>query len=327
MDPAPAPAEQKSEGEAVQASPDAGKTSQDSSAGIDGANASPRGKSRDHSTSRARIGVAMMALGACLMFASCHGETGARGRRAHERRLSPASAEAATERGAFTGEVPPPGPGFVTDAAGALSSESHVALTNELAQLETATGGGQMGVAIFTTLSGIPVEDAALRVARSWALGREGVDDGALLLIATEDREVRLEIGLGWEGAIPDARAGDIIRAATPALRSGDWGGAALEAVRQVRAAALGEPAPKRRSGHDGDGAGRTSALGILAFFAGFVLWGSSSNGKSAATGRNARRTAAGAAPMRPGGAFHHAGGAFRGGGGRFGGGGASGRF
>ncbi|MBQ3810068.1 MAG: TPM domain-containing protein, partial [Kiritimatiellae bacterium] len=171
---------------------------------------------------RRAVGQVLMLLGAGLLFQSC---------RLACRPSEDAPVAGAAAAGAVTGEVPPPEPGFVVDKAGAFSPGARAALTNEIAALEAATGGGQMGVAVFTTLSGIPVEDAALRIARVWRLGREGVDDGALLLVATKDREVRLEIGLGWEGAIPDARAGDVIRAITPDLKAGDWGAAAVEAV------------------------------------------------------------------------------------------------
>ena len=268
------------------------------------------------------IGKILMALGAGAILQSCHTE--ALKREASEPPAAAAKAEAA-RGGAFTGAVPDLEPGFVADPGGLLDAAARTALTNEIAALEAATGGGQMGVALFTTLSGIPVEDAALRIARTWQLGREGVDDGALLLVATEDREMRLEVGLGWEGVIPDSVAGDILREISPELKAGNWGEAAQDAVRRVRAAALGEPAPPRRRGN-GDGGSSFPALplGLFSLFVGFAMWDNSRN-----AGKKPRGTGAGApdAPFPPS-APHLGGGAFRGGGGgRFGGGGASGRF
>ena len=267
---------------------------------------------------RRAVGQILMVLGAGMVLQSC---------RVACRPAPDASVRSVADAGAgsFTGEIPPPEPGFVLDRAEAFSPETRASLTNEIAMLETATGGGQMGVAVFATLGGVPVEDAALRVARAWRLGREGVDDGALLLIATQDREVRLEIGLGWEGVIPDARAGDIIRAITPDLKAGDWGSAALEAVRQVRAAACGEPAPKR-SAPERKSEPPIGAWGLFSMLVGFIAWVSTEPAPS--DGRPSR-SSGGGRPFRPSWSPPpFSGGGFRGGGGgRFGGGGASGRF
>ena len=273
---------------------------------------------------RRAIGQVLMLLGAGMLFQSCRLAC----RTSPDAPVRAAAAAADAEAGAFAGEVPPLEPGFVVDRAGAFTPEERAALTNAITALEAATGGGQMGVAVFSTLGGVPVEDAALRVARAWKLGREGVDDGALLLLATKDREVRLEIGLGWEGAIPDARAGDVIRAITPDLKAGAWGAAALEAVRQVRAAACGEPAPKRPA-PEKEGEFPVGACGMLAVLVGFVVWVSTEpdppggGGSSSSCGGGGRPFRSRSSP-RP----SSSSGGFRGGGGgRFGGGGASGRF
>lgn len=284
--------------------------------------AEPAKKPPNPHPARRAAGQFLMLLGAGLLFQSCRLAC----RPAEDAPVR--AADAAADAGAFTGEIPPLEPGFVVDKAGVFPPDVRVALTNEIAALEAATGGGQMGVAVFTTLSGVPVEDAALRIARSWALGRAGVDDGALLLLATQDREVRLEIGLGWEGAIPDARAGDVIRAITPDLKAGDWGAAALEAVRQVRAAACGEPAPERAA-PETDGETPLGLWGVLALLVGFVLWSSTEPARpdAGSPGGSTGGASGGCAPppLRP---FSPPSGGFRGGGGgRFGGGGASGRF
>ncbi|MBQ9727507.1 MAG: TPM domain-containing protein [Kiritimatiellae bacterium] len=270
---------------------------------------------------RRAAGQTLMVIGAGLLLHSCRPAC-------RPAPGAPPRAAAAAQAGAFAGVVPPLEPGFVVDKAGAFSPAEHAALTNEIAALEAATGGGQMGVAVFTTLSGVPAADAALRIARAWGLGRAGVDDGALLLIATEDREVRLEIGLGWEGAIPDARAGDAIRAITPDLKAGDWGAAALGAVRQVRAAALGEPAPKRPA-PEKKGETPIGAWGLFSLLAGFLLWAGTepdpppgrSSGPAPRSAGDLPSPPPFRPPPRPSGGFRG------GGGGRFGGGGAGGRF
>ena len=229
--------------------------------------------------------------------------------------------------GAFSGEVPPLEPGFVVDRAGALSPEARAALTNEIAALEAATGGGQMGVAIFTTLSGVPVEDVSLRIAREWGLGRADVDDGALLLLATKDREVRLEVGLGWEGPIPDARAGEILDAITPLLKAGDWGGAATQAVLEVRAAVSGEPPPSRPKPDEGSGDVPWGAWGMFSFIMGFFCWAASQPDPPGGRGGSSGGSSSWGGSSHSGG-WSSSGGGFRGGGGgHVGGGGASRRF
>lgn len=266
------------------------------------------------------IGQTLMALGVAMLANSC--------RIACAPAPSSRSAIAAetVAAGAFSGEVPPIEPGFVVDRAGALSPEARAALTNEIAALEAATGGGQMGVAIFTTLSGVPIEDVSLRIAREWKLGRADADDGALLLLATKDREVRLEVGLGWEGPVPDARAGEILDAIAPLLKAGDWGGAATQAVREVRAAVSGEPPPSRPKPDEGSGEVPWGAWGMLSFIAGLFCWAASqpeTSGSSSPGGSSSR-----GGHSYSGGGHSHSGGGFRGGGGgHFGGGGASRRF
>lgn len=266
-------------------------------------------------------GQTLMAVGVALLVHSC--------RIACAPAPSARSAIAAetVAAGAFSGEVPPIEPGFVVDRAGALSPEARAALTNEIAALEAATGGGQMGVAIFTTLSGVPVEDVSLKIAREWRLGRAEADDGALLLLATKDREVRLEVGLGWEGPIPDARAGEILDAITPLLKQGDWGGAAVQAVREVRAAVSGEPAPARPKPDEGAGEVPWGAWGMLSFIVGLFFWGASQPESSGGSGSSSGGSSPWGGSSHSGG-WHSSGGGFRGGGGgHFGGGGASRRF
>ena len=266
-------------------------------------------------------GQTLMAVGVALLANSC--------RIACAPAPSSRSAIAAetVAAGAFSGEVPPLEPGFVVDRAGALAPEARAALTNEIAALEAATGGGQMGVAIFTTLSGVPVEDVSLKIAREWKLGRAEADDGALLLLATKDREVRLEVGLGWEGPVPDARAGEILDAITPLLKAGDWGGAAVQAVREVRAAVSGEPPPARPKPDEGAGEVPWGAWGMLSFIVGLFCWGASLPDPPGGSGGSS-----GGSSSWDGGyssfGGHSSGGGFRGGGGgHFGGGGASRRF
>ena len=267
------------------------------------------------------LGAALFAVGLGCIAAGVRSEPSAAPRRAPRAPTAPSSA------GAYAGAPPPLAPGYVVDAAGALAPEDRASLSNALVAVEGATGGGQMAVAIFTTLSGTPPEEAALAIARAWALGRAGADDGALLLLATEDRTVRLEVGRGWEGPLPDARAGDIVRAMTPLLRAGDWAEAARLCVREVQAAVSGRPRPAPRRSGSGSG---LVPLGMVLVFAGLVVFVSGLEGSGTAAPPSAPMRVPAHRAARPGAARPpmHGGGGFRGGrGGRFGGGGAGGRF
>jgi len=119
----------------------------------------------------------------------------------------------------------------VTDLTATLTTEQIAALDAELAALE-ARKGAQIGVLMLATLmppADVPaiaddIEPYATRVFERWKLGRKGVDDGVLLIVVKNDRKVRIEVGYGLEGAIPDAAAARIIREyITPKFREGDY--------------------------------------------------------------------------------------------------------
>ncbi len=112
--------------------------------------------------------------------------------------------------GASAKDVPPL-TGRVTDQAGVLSAEERTQLGALLAAHEQATGH-QFAVLIVPSLEGDPIEDFSIRVVEAWQLGKKGTDDGLLLLVALEDRKMRIEVGYGLEGEIPDALAGRIVR-------------------------------------------------------------------------------------------------------------------
>ena len=92
----------------------------------------------------------------------------------------------------------PPLTGRVVDRAGVFGAGASRVEAAVLA-LENASGG-QMAVLTVPTLDGEPIEDFSIRVAEAWKIGRKGKDNGAILVIVPDDREMRLEIGYGWEG-------------------------------------------------------------------------------------------------------------------------------
>ena len=104
----------------------------------------------------------------------------------------------------------PPLTARVTDLTGTLADAEKAALDSRLADLDTRKGS-QIAVLIVPTVRPEAIEQFSMRVAENWKLGRKGVDDGILLLVAKDDREVRIEVGYGLEGAIPDATANRVI--------------------------------------------------------------------------------------------------------------------
>ena len=95
------------------------------------------------------------------------------------------------------------------------------------------------------SLEGEVLENYSLKVARTWKLGRKGVNDGVLLLIAKGDRKLRIEVGRGLEGSLPDALAGRIIQdEITPRFKAGDFDGGVTAGVDAILAAAAGRYAP-----------------------------------------------------------------------------------
>ena len=181
-----------------------------------------------------------------------------------------ASAEAI---GVARADTPTPIPAaptaFVTDRAGFLSPAYAAKLTTELEDYERGTGH-QVIVWIDKTTGGVPIDDWAVKAFAAWGIGRKGHDDGVALFIFSDDRKMRIEVGYGLEGNVPDARAGRIIQnEMAPRIRAGDRDGAVDAGVNALLAAIGGAPEP-RRSGSRG-----SSVLGIipLIFFAIVLFW------------------------------------------------------
>ena len=124
--------------------------------------------------------------------------------------------------------------GRVVDGADVLSSEVERTLTDMLAEHERATSN-QVVVLTVPSLEGDTVEGFALRAFNEWGLGQADRDNGVLILIARDEREMRIEVGYGLEGALTDAEAGRIIRSEfVPAFRNGDYDGGTLAGASAV---------------------------------------------------------------------------------------------
>ncbi|HQG13346.1 MAG: hypothetical protein BWY40_00506 [bacterium ADurb.Bin270] len=115
--------------------------------------------------------------------------------------------------------------GFVTDDAGVMKNETVSELNSLLSYFEKESGI-EIAVATVRSLDGIPVEDYATDLFRTWGIGKKGKDDGLLFLIAPNDKKVRIEVGYGLEGSINDALAGRIMdQYVLPAFKVGDIDG------------------------------------------------------------------------------------------------------
>lgn len=117
----------------------------------------------------------------------------------------------------------PPLKAHVTDLTATLSASESAFLEQKLAAFEK-TKGSQIAVLIVPATQPETIEQYSIRVAEAWQLGRKGVDDGILLLIAKNDRALRIEVGYGLEGAVPDAMAKRIIaEIITPRFKQGHF--------------------------------------------------------------------------------------------------------
>ena len=132
----------------------------------------------------------------------------------------------------------------VIDATGTLEAGQKAALEEKLAALETAKGS-QVVVLMVPTTAPEDIASYANRVGNTWKIGRKGVGDGVLLVVAKGDRKVRIEVAKNLEGAIPDLAAKQIIdEALTPRFKQGDYAGGLNAAVDQLAARIKGEPLP-----------------------------------------------------------------------------------
>lgn len=124
--------------------------------------------------------------------------------------------------------------GRVVDNADILSSETEFAISYLLETHEDSTSN-QLAVLTIPSLEGNTIEAYANRVFRTWGLGRSDVNNGVLLLIARDDRELRIEVGYGLEGALTDVEAGRIIdNVIVPKFRSNDFNGGVLTGVSAI---------------------------------------------------------------------------------------------
>jgi uncharacterized protein len=134
--------------------------------------------------------------------------------------------------------------GRVVDRTGTLSSSDIAALSQKLSDFETRKGS-QIAVLIVPTTDPETIEQFSIRVAEAWKIGRKKVDDGAILVVAKNDRHLRIEVGYGLEGALTDVTSRRIIdEVITPKFREGDFAGGISAGIDRVIRVVDGEPLP-----------------------------------------------------------------------------------
>lgn len=230
----------------------------------------------------------------------------------------------------------PPLSGRVVDEAQVLSPAVERDLSDKLEALEGRTGR-QLVVATVSSLQGYPIEDYGYRLGRTWGIGDKDKDDGAILLVAPNDRQVRIEVGYGLEPVLTDALSSVIIQSAIlPRFRDGDISGG-IVAGADAMAEQLGLP-PEEAQARVAEAArperhaARGSPLvGLLILLFVIFVFSSLFRGRRGGLGSalpwiilNALTSGG---RSSGGGGWGGGGGGFSGGGGSFGGGGSSGRW
>jgi uncharacterized protein len=145
---------------------------------------------------------------------------------------------------AFADVAVPQLTGRVVDRTGTLSSSDIAALSQKLSDFETRKGS-QIAVLIVPTTDPETIEQFSIRVAEAWKIGRKKIDDGAILVVAKNDRHLRIEVGYGLEGALTDVTSRRIIdEVIAPKFREGDFAGGISAGVDRMMRVIDGEPLP-----------------------------------------------------------------------------------
>jgi len=162
-------------------------------------------------------------------------------------------------------------PKLVNDLANVLSPDEEARLESKLVAYDDSTSN-QIAVLTIRTLDGYPIEEYALKIFRDWKIGNSTTNNGILIIAAIDDRQIRIEVGYGLEGAIPDITANQIIRNdIAPGFRSGNYYDGFDKASESIINAAAGEyKAPEgygKKTGKSGKGIGGMLLAFIIIIF------------------------------------------------------------
>lgn len=220
-------------------------------------------------------------------------------------------------------------PRLVNDFVGVFSPTEREALERKLVAVDDSTGA-QIAVVVVPGLDGADEVEYAGELLRAWGVGRAGVDNGVVLLVAPAERRVAIATGLGAEGALTDATSGTLIRTAlVPAFREGQYYAGVDRATDDIIAALAGEFTAPAASSGGGDGLGALLCLVFLIFVVLLVIASRQQGGAAGPPPRRRRggRSGGPGVIFLPGGWGGGFGGGGFGGGGGFSGGGGFGGF
>lgn len=172
-------------------------------------------------------------------------------------------------------EVIPPLRSHVSDLTATLSSQEIAYLEQKLAAFEKAKGG-QVAVLIVPTTQPETIEQYSMRVVEVWKLGRKNIDDGVLLLIAKNDRSLRIEVGYGLEGALTDAMAKRIIaEIITPRFKQGNFAEGIDAGIEAILGVIKGEPFPIPQTAHNSGSSGTSISFdSLISILVGSIVLG-----------------------------------------------------
>ena len=218
-------------------------------------------------------------------------------------------------------------PKLVNDVAGVLSPEQREILEQKLVALDDSSSN-QIAVVLIPTLDGYPIEEYANKLFREWGIGHKGTNNGVLIIAAINDRKVRIEVGYGLEGAIPDITASAIYNnEIVPAFKEQNYFSGLDNAINALSKAAVGEYKIKKEKKKKSKGKPLFTFLGMLIFNLLVVAGGGGRGGGGSMSRRGYSDVATGMLLGSLLGGGRSSGGGFGGGGGGFGGfgGGSSG--
>jgi len=221
-------------------------------------------------------------------------------------------------------EIPARPDGRITDRTGTLSPQEVAALNQKLEGFEKETTN-QIAVLLIPSLEGGSLEDFSIRLAEKWKIGQKGKNNGAILLIVKNERKLRIEVGYGLEGALPDALACAIIRnEISPRFKEGRFYAGIDAGVTAMMAATKGEYRAAKKNPRSQEFPLWLPFLLVIAFVFFFIYMSAVGRKRYYHSGGSGGWTTGGGY-WGGGGSFGDSGGGFSGGGGDFGGGGASG--
>jgi uncharacterized protein len=153
---------------------------------------------------------------------------------------------------------------WVTDMPGTLRADTIARLNATIGQFER-THGAEMAVVVIRSLDGLSIEEAAVKLFELWKIGKEAKDNGLLLLWSTGDRRVRVEVGYGLEGVLPDGKVGAILDTyVMPRFRSGEFDAGLLAGVDALLSAARDEPLELSSSRSESYESGSTGVVAVV---------------------------------------------------------------